>query len=168
MITLNKVWYTTKQALLLYKSKIISYFDQGCIFYEGANSELLHGLQVLQNKCLRIIYPRRQWINMMEAHRMSNILKKIDVLCHLLNLVTRCPMIIAILCPTMWENFAQGGKYCWKFLGLRPLRSVRVFMLKSVKLWNSIPEELKKVLDASGLATRLKREMLQGNLNFPE
>lgn len=44
-----------REALLLYKSYIIPYFDLGNLWYTAANEQLTRGLQTLQNKCIRII-----------------------------------------------------------------------------------------------------------------
>lgn len=76
MITLKKICYllSVKEALLLYKSKVMPYFDLGDLYYDVANKNHLQGLQVLQNKCLKIIYTRKNWVNTDEAHKRSNIL----------------------------------------------------------------------------------------------
>lgn len=51
MITLKRIRYllSIKESLLLFKSKIMPYFDQGNLFYNVASKNILHGLQVLQN-----------------------------------------------------------------------------------------------------------------------
>lgn len=58
MIMLKKVRYllVNKEALLLYKSKILPYYDLGSLFYESASADQVQRLQTLQNKCVKIIF----------------------------------------------------------------------------------------------------------------
>lgn len=61
MCTLRKVRWALnfRESTLLFKSSILSYFDQGSVFYHAALKNDLKQLQVMQNKCLRIIYGKR-------------------------------------------------------------------------------------------------------------
>ena len=54
VLSLLRAYLTQEAALILYKSKILPYFDYGDIFYHGAHSYLVEKLQKLQNKALRI------------------------------------------------------------------------------------------------------------------
>lgn len=73
---LKKVWWTISQreALLLYKSSILPYFDQGSPFYSAANQRSLLPLQTLQNKALRLVYKRRDWPGTDIAHAQSKLM----------------------------------------------------------------------------------------------
>lgn len=77
MFTLKKIRWTLKRrdALTLYRSSILPYFDQGALFYSSANIKTLTSLQTLQNKSLRIIYPRREWRGTTHAHVHSRLMK---------------------------------------------------------------------------------------------
>ena len=45
---------TQKAFLLLYKTKVLPYFDYGDIFYMGTNQKATNKLQRLQNRALKI------------------------------------------------------------------------------------------------------------------
>lgn len=42
------------------------------------------------------------------------------------------------------------------------------FALKSRKMWNHLNEDLKRIRDVALFVTRVRRELLQNKLNFPE
>lgn len=63
-----------RDALLLYKSSIIPYFDIGSLFYSGACRNETDGLQTLQNNCLRTIVGKKKWSNTTIAHERCKIL----------------------------------------------------------------------------------------------
>lgn len=77
MQTLRKVRWslTEKDALTLYKSSILPYMDIGDLFYSSANLENLNGLQVVQNKALRIIISKKNWQSTETAHTRCRLLK---------------------------------------------------------------------------------------------
>lgn len=75
---LNINLLNVKESLLLYKSKILPYFDLGDIFYDSANADQVRGLQTIQNKCLKIIYGTRSKYNLEELHVKSKLLKAKD------------------------------------------------------------------------------------------
>lgn len=82
MITLRKVRYSleTKEALLLYKSKILPYYDIGDLFYDSANADQDRCLQTLQNKCIRIIYGSYSGLSTDVLHKKGNLLKVVPTL----------------------------------------------------------------------------------------
>lgn len=57
MLTLKRIRHlmNIKELLLLFKSKIMPFFDQGDYLYDISNVDQVCGLQVLQNKCLKIV-----------------------------------------------------------------------------------------------------------------
>lgn len=77
MHTLKRVKYLlgVKNALLLYKGKMLPYLDQGDLFYDSANADQVSGLQTLQNHCLRIIYGKKSRTNICELHKKSKLLR---------------------------------------------------------------------------------------------
>ena len=54
VLSLLRAYLTQEAALILYKSKILPYFDYGDIFYHGTHNYLAEKLQKLQNRALRI------------------------------------------------------------------------------------------------------------------
>lgn len=61
MQTFKRVKYLlgTKNALLLYKSKLLLYLDQGDLVYTSASEDQVCGLQTLQSCCLKIIFGKK-------------------------------------------------------------------------------------------------------------
>lgn len=69
---------TKKDALTLYKSTILPFFDQGSPFYISANKNSLKSLQSLQNRALRIIYGKKNWPGTENAHKECKLLNTDD------------------------------------------------------------------------------------------
>lgn len=44
----------------------------------------------------------------------------------------------------------------------------RSYAYKAIKLWNQLPEDYKRIRDIDKFKLRATKEMLLGNLNFPE
>ena len=63
----------TRQALIIYKSKVLPYFDYGDIFYIGAHQQSLGKLQKLQNRGLRICLNAEPRMSVMHLHNKSGI-----------------------------------------------------------------------------------------------
>lgn len=58
-----------REALLLYKSYIIPYFDNGNLWYGAANEKHLRGLQTLEKRYIRIITGPSKGVNLDKAHK---------------------------------------------------------------------------------------------------
>ena len=67
-------YLTFSQSIFLYKTLILPIFDYVDIFYESANKSGLENLQILQNRCLRICYPRNKWPGTIKAHTENKLL----------------------------------------------------------------------------------------------
>lgn len=171
MFTLKKIRWTLKRsdALTLYRSSILPYFDQGALFYSSANKNTLCSLQILQNKSLRIIYPRREWRGVAYAHTTSRLMKIED----------RCKLAML--------KYAQQRSYNKSHLrksGQKGLRSdqkkllktnkpnntlyERSFVHRSAIMWNNLSEDIKTSPNLNAFKTRTKSELKLGNINFPE
>lgn len=169
--TLKKVRWALnfRESMMLFKSSILCYFDQGSIFYHSASAVDLKQLQVLQNRCLRIVYGRRAWSDTISAHKNNNIL------------MCRDRRLLFLLKRTHGLSFTPSNL---KDHNTRTLRSMRKLLLKEprcynskfekayinvgIKLWNRLPEEVKNIRNVEGFKTRVKTELLLGKLNFPE
>lgn len=171
MFTLRKIRWTLKRsdALTLYRSSILPYFDQGALFYSCANKKTQQSLQTLQNKSLRIIYPKKEWIGTAHAHKASRL------------------MLIEDRCKFAMLKYAQVRSLDVSNLavsGPNRLRSSKKKLLKtntpncrayensfvhrSSSIWNKLPEEIKLSPNLQSFKTRTKCELKLGNLNFPE
>ena len=72
---LSKIrYYLTKmQSLIIYKSKMLPYYDYGDALYMGANQTSLLKLQRLQNRGLKICLKVEARTNIRQLHRDSNV-----------------------------------------------------------------------------------------------
>lgn len=79
-MTLKKIRYLIdqKDAALLYKSYILPYFDLGNLWYHSACVHHKRTLQVLQNKCIKIIIGKKNYHDSNTAHRELSLLKLDD------------------------------------------------------------------------------------------
>lgn len=171
MFTLKKIRWTLKQsdALTLYRSSILPYFDQGALFYSSTNKKTFCSLQTLQNKSLRIIYPRKGWKGTSHAHTTSRL------------------MLIEDRCRFAMLKYAQQRSFTNSNLrksDTRRLRSDKKKLLKTSKpncviyeksfvhrssiIWNNLSEEIKLSPSLNAFKTRTKCELKLGNINFPE
>lgn len=158
-----------RDALLLYKSSILPFIDLGCIFYVACDKARQQSLQTLQNRCLRAIIGRKLWSNTTDAH----------TLCKLQTVGQRQKLFL----------LKFGHKLSFKPSNLvrhqaRTLRSARKTLLHKVRpnnskyeksyinlsitYWNMLPEDMKKIRDVQKFRTRICKEMILGNINFPE
>ena len=62
-----------KQAITIYKSKILPYFDYGDIFYNKTFSRTLEKIQKLQNRAIRLCLGKDSRYNVLLLHQESNI-----------------------------------------------------------------------------------------------
>lgn len=140
---------------MLYKSSILHVLDQGDLFYVGTNQQLLCSLQTLQNNCLRIVYCRRNWPGVNQAHIESQLLYLTHRRnCHLLKRAHQKAFVHSNLKDSARQTLTcEYGKS---------------YIVKSIRLWNRLPEEIKLIPDLEHCKIRVKGEMLLNNLNFPE
>ena len=64
---------TTGAALQIYKSMILSVIEYGNILYDTACKKLTNKLQIIQNKCLKVVYKKPKLTPSSEIHRLSKI-----------------------------------------------------------------------------------------------
>ena len=66
-------YITTGQAIAIYKSKVVPYFDYGDIFLINISQKSIDKLQKLQNRALRICLARDGRSNVNDLHNKCNI-----------------------------------------------------------------------------------------------
>lgn len=128
----------------------------------------LKSLQSLQNKALRCIFKDKSY-STEEAHTRANLLLLKDR--RKINIVAMAhSRRIPHLRPTLKKprNLRSNSK-----LQLEKPRSNNVkfensFIVCAISYWNSLPSMLKVCLDPSLFKTRIKLELKQGKINFPE
>lgn len=171
MHTLKKVRWalTPKDALTLYRSSILPYYDQGDVFYSCANKTLLHSLQVLQNKALRAIYPKKHWVGTHQAHIKSKLLylnqRRNTSLLKLAHSLSYNP------CNLKQPNIRilrSSRKTLLKETAAKTKKFENSYVYQSVMQWNKLSEDLKSIRNFKLFKTRVKCELLLNNINFPE
>ena len=65
----------SKQAIAIYKSKILPYFEYGDIFYNKTFARTLEKLQKLQNRAIRLCLGRNSRYNVLLLHQESKVPK---------------------------------------------------------------------------------------------
>lgn len=158
------------ESLLLYKSSILCYFDQGDVYYSVATKQELASLQTLQNKCLRVIYgSKKKWPGTDVAHQC----------CNLLRLGDRRKISLLKYAQTRSYNRANMQRHNVRDLRsnrkllqneprYRTSRMEKSFLVKSIKFWNCLPECIKEIRNFNNFKLRVKTEVLLQKLNFPE
>lgn len=171
LFTLNKIRWTLtfKDALLLYKTSILSYFDLGSLFYHSGKKDQLKSLQTLQNRALRIVYLKKEWPGTETAH----------VNCRLLTVKNRRELNLLKYAQT--RSFNIENHLITHARHLRSTNKIRLrtqipknktyeisYIHRSTIMWNSLPLDIKAIRNYKQFTTRVKLELLQNNLNFPE
>lgn len=171
MQTLRKVRWTLtpEDALLLYKSSLLPYFDQGDLFYSCAKTGTLQTLQTMQNKALRVIYPKKNWEGTHATHVKSKLLyteqrRKVSLLKHAHSLSYDQSNLKGA--PT--RNLRSSGKVYLKLNPARTTKSEKSFVYQSITFWNQLSDDLRAVRNFNLFKARTKTELLLSNLNFPE
>lgn len=171
MFTLKKVKYLlgSKEALLLYKSKILPYFDIGSLYYDSANADQVRCLQTLQNKCVRTIFGKNTGLSGDELHKKGR----------LLNTRTRRKMTLLKYAHQLsyhncnlkdhnTRSLRSNRRILLKQKMAKKTKYEKCFIYQSIKLWNNLPEEIKQLRLMFNFTTRIKKELLLEKINFPE
>ena len=98
MLTKVRSYITNDQALTIYKSKILPYFDYGDIFYLKTHLRTLYKLQKLQNRALKLCLGKHARYGTDLIHTEANV-AKLDArrTCHIINFIyyrSRLPQYI--------------------------------------------------------------------------
>lgn len=157
------------EAFLIYKSNILPFADQGCIFYCNCESGKLKNLQSLQNKALRTVIGNKNWTNTASAHNSCNLMmledrRKMFLLksghlqsFHPSNLVRHLP-----------RSLRSTRKVLLKTERPRNSKYEKSYVYNRIKHWNMLPEDIKKIRNIVNFKLRIFKELAQGKLNFPE
>lgn len=158
-----------KESLLLYQSSILCYCDQGDLFFSAGSKCQLQSLQVLQNRCLRIIFGKKNWPGIEQAHIRCNLLYVKDRRnLSLLKYAHRLSFDRSNLREVNVRQLRSNQKLLWKTKLVKYSIVEKSFVAKAPKLWNMLPEDHKKIRNIYNFKTRITKELLQQRLNFPE
>lgn len=169
--TLRKIRWTlrTKYALTLYRSSILPYFDQGSLNYQCATKNTIKGLQSLQNKALRIIYSRRDWISTDSAHKTNRLLPDTERRKYALLKYAHTKSLNKVNLRDVHNVGLRSSKKPYlKTTISKNTNYERSFVHRSATLWNTLKDEMRLIPNMNSFKTHTKAELLLGNINFPE
>lgn len=139
------------------------------MFYSGANLDIRKSLQTQMNKCLRTIYGKKQWPGTEIAHKENGLL------------TVRERQYLFQLKYAHIKSHNRGNLKPHHGRLLRSIRKIllleqrvkhtkygKSFVHSATKGWNLLPEDIKKMNDTSSFVTRIKSELWQSKLIFPE
>lgn len=138
-------------------------------FYSGANLDLRKSLQTYQNKCLRTIYGKKLWPGTTIAHQDNGLLTvRARQYLHLLKYAHVKSHFRGNLKPHQGRLLRSNRKILLLEHRVRHVKYGKSFVHIATKGWNTLSEDLKKINDTMSFITRVKSELWQNKLNFPE
>ena len=160
LLTKIRKYIDKKQALTIYKSKIMPYFDYGDIFLLGVQVKTRDMLQKLQNRALRLVLNRDSRHNVWELHHeaLTPMLDKRRE-CHLLNYMYSRqykPQYIhnpnrqlrAYEAPVFLEHQSKNATF------------ERSTLFRGSKMWNQLPVNVRNIQNYDTFKTNSKKSML--------
>lgn len=157
-------------SLLLYKTSILCFFDQGDIFYNAATRHELAAMQTIQNKCLRVIFgSKKKWPGTELAHKNCNLLKIKDR--RNISLVKYAHIKSFNTNNLQSHNTRQlrsSNRLLLKEQRCKTNTLEKSFVIQSIRLWNKLPDYIKEIRNYYNFKSGVKTEVLLQKLNFPE
>lgn len=173
LITLKKIRWTIseKEAFLLYKACIMPFLDQGDVFYSCARKDVLKSFQTIQNRALRIIIGKKNWVNTITAHSRLLFLttsnrRNLNILCYAHKLSLKSENLKSHSMRSLRSNrkllLVEPRSHCRSY--------DKSFVLNCRKLWNSLPEDVKKIRNTmgKGLHCTYRRHNLHACIGYHE
>ena len=160
LLTKIRKYIDKKQALTIYKNKIMPYFDYGDIFLIGVQVKTRDMLQKLQNRALRLALNRDSRHGVWELHHeaLSPMLNKRRD-CHLLNYMykrkdipryiqTQNRLLRLYEAPVFIEHQSQNATF------------ERSILYKGSKAWNLLPVDIRNTQNYDIFKKNHKKNML--------
>ena len=159
-------YMNTKQALEIYKSKILPYFDYGDILYEGTAQQLTKKLQNLQNRALKIclkLPPRSSTalvhqtakVNYLQDRRSTHILRYA---------YKKCEKADNRLEPRRDTRANDGPRL--KYVNAKKMIAKRSVEYKVEIAWNKLPPDKRSLDTYEAFCTDQKQVLTQKRLNY--
>ena len=153
-------YITIGQAIAIYKSKVVPYFDYGDIFLLNINQKTIAKLQKLQNRALRICLALDGRSNVNDMHNTCNINKLLhrrEV--HLLNFV---------YIQAQNDNYVQTGNRDLQLFdapGIREFKSNNKSFERSILYQGALIWNRQTVEDRSTASHKVFKKLQKRNLN---
>lgn len=159
-------YMTTKQAVQIYKSKIIPFFDYGDILYHNTCDTLTRKLQRLQNRALKIclrLHPQTPTatvhiiakFNYLEDRRTSHLLKYA---------YKKCQVRENRIAPNRATRANLGPLL--KYVRAKKQIARRSVEFKAESIWNKLPPAKRLLEDYTSFCNDLKVTLAQKRLNY--
>lgn len=151
----------TRTSVLIYKSHLLSYLEYGSIFLDRLPLYLLHKLQRVQNKCLRICHHVDKTTFNVELHRKSKLLplkqRRTSAICkYFLKKIRQSPSMLM-------EPVRKRNRSSYKRLIRlpKPRKNKFKFCLSyaGCQKWNNLPEDLRMKYEYLSFKRKLKKFM---------
>lgn len=121
------------------------------------------------NRCLRVVYRKNDWPGTDNALRNNNLLSCRSRRClYLLKYAHKQSGKPGNLKEHSTRLLRSNRKLLLRECKCSNTKFEKSFLVTSTKFWNRIPEEIKHIRNTKLFTTRVKQELLQGNINFPE
>ena len=160
LLTKIRKYIDKRQALTIYKSKIMPYFDYGDIFLLGVQVKTRNMLQKLQNRALRLVLNRDSRHNVWDLHHeaLTPMLDKRRE-CHLVNYMYKRKsdpkyvlnpnrQLRRYEAPVLVEYQSQNATF------------ERSIIFKGAKAWNQLPINVRNIQNYDTYKRNSKKSML--------
>ena len=150
-----RYYVPTSVLLTIYRSLIFPYLSYGIVVWGHAAQTYINQILVLQKRALRLIYFASYRSHAIPLFVSSNTIpvnmlyfKSISILMHdVFNKLTPCNISNLFNCSNDMHNyntrFSLAGNYHIKYA--RCNQQLKSFSRQGAKIWNSIPQELRKL-----------------------
>ena len=166
LFLLSKIrkYLTKKQALTIFKSKILPYFDYGDIFCIGSHEKSLDKLQKMQNRALRICLKAPLLTSVKSLHLVANVPLLVNRRqAHLLNFMYKRKSNTNYLANKGRNTRLFEGTVLNSILA-RNKTAKRSTYIKGAIAWNMLPARVRNIPTYEAFKNHQK-EWLKGTIN---
>ena len=166
LFLLSKIrkYLTKKQALIIFKSKILPYFDYGDIFCIGSHEKSLDKLQQMQNRALRICLKAPLLTSVKSLHLVANVPLLVNRRqAHLLNFMYKRKSNTNYLANKGRNTRLFEGTVLNSILA-RNKTAKRSTYIKGAIAWNMLPARVRSIPTYEAFKNHQK-EWLKGTIN---
>ena len=160
LLTKVRNFVDKKQALAIYRSKVMPYFDYGDVFLLGIQIRTRDMLQKIQNRALRLVLGRDSRHNVWELHHEAGIPYLDDRReCHMSNLVFRRKLLpVYVQAPVRPLRMYEAPILVeHQSLNATFERSV---LFKGAKIWNQLTVKVRNIPNYEAFKRNRKQQMM--------
>lgn len=129
-----------------HRSCILSFINQGSLFYDCTVKDILKDLQTLQNKCLQLVKGKKHWDGTINTPEKLNLLTTVYIQkLNLLKYAHKLSFTPNNIKKRQTRSLRSNRKILLKEPRSNCRQFVKRFLSKSVKFWDSLPEDCEKI-----------------------